>query len=146
MNLRKFNKNLKKEFNNTFKDETEIIEPVKIKKYSFKFRFAYLFIALFAFLFIQHITISIYNNGVDKSNNELISSNNNQLTKIDETKNISSQLKYVKSKKQSALSAILSIQIGCDAKGGNQMVDAPTSSDSNNSYDTNIQESGIEES
>ena len=53
MNLRKFNKNIKKEFNNTFNDNFEVIEPKPItrRRFSFKIRFG---LCVFCFLKIKN--------------------------------------------------------------------------------------------
>jgi uncharacterized secreted protein with C-terminal beta-propeller domain len=102
--------------------------------------------AIFGLLVIQHIGIEIYNNNVQKQNDRVINNPNKELTKIDTTKDISSQLNYISGKKMSALELIFSMQLmGCGA--GTKVEDNMGSMipEEENSYNTNIQENGIDE-
>ena len=103
MNLNKFKKNLRKEFNDTFKDELEIIETVKIKRRRLEFKpaFAFMVAIVFGILVIQHAGIEIYNYNIENQNEKLINESDKQITKIDGTKDISSQLNYIKKEKKS---------------------------------------------
>ena len=101
MNLNKFKKNLRKEYKDTFKDELEVIEPKRIerRRLAFKPIFAFITILVFSILVIQHIGVNIYNTNIEKQNNELVNSPDKQITKIDNTKDIKSQLNYIKKEK-----------------------------------------------
>lgn len=147
MNLNKFKKNLKKEYNDTFKDELEIIEPKKVKRtrLTFKPAFAFMLAIIYGILVIQHIGIEIYNFNIEKQNEKVLNRTDKDIIKIDNNKNIKSQLNYIGREKTSILETIFSIQLtGCGA-----MDAKPNASGGQNnngsSYDTNIQEEGVYE-
>ena len=147
MYYRKFNKNLKKEFNDTFKDEIEIIEPkVKEKrKLELKPIFAFMVAVMFGLLVFQHIGIQIYNSNIEKQNEQLLNRTDKGMTKIDGSKNISSQLNYISKEEKSVLTKLFSMQlIGCATK--DQMWPTDEGIREENSINTNVQEQGIDES
>lgn len=155
MNLNKFKKNLRKEFNDTFKDELEVVETVKIKRRRLEFKpaFAFMVAIVFGILVIQHVGIEIYNYNIENQNEKLINESDKQITKIDGTKDISSQLNYIKKEKKSILEYLLTFQlIGCGTgtmDDGNPELMLPMVPEEDgangNSFNTNVQEVGIDE-
>jgi len=152
MKLNKFNKSLKKEFDETIKEE----KAIKEKRFNFKIRYAFigLAFALAAFLIINHIYVINYNNTLDKKTDTYYSA------KITEEKyknktDLSNALMYTNpaTKKESVIQMIGSMFIfkGCESRvaaGSDGFIDetstAPTDQ-GNSSYETNVQESGIDE-
>lgn len=138
MRFSKFSRELKKEYNNTFKE-------IKVKRnYNFQFRFRYVFYALILFIGIlligDHVGVLIYNAKLDDIKEERLKIKDfNKVNDVNDYKKIKSNYSY--GKKESFLSVVLSMEIGCAAKGGNF---APPS-DNGSSFDTNIQTRGIDE-
>jgi uncharacterized secreted protein with C-terminal beta-propeller domain len=155
MNFRRFKKNLKNEFNETFKDELVVIEPNKKerRKFSFKPLFAFSVAIIWGMIIVQHIAVEIYNSNLEYQKEKIVSSSQH-ITKIDSTKDIKSQLNYFGNDKQSILEVLSSISfVGCSSgSGGNELTGgipgnfgSDTSTNEGNSYNTNIQEEGIDE-
>ena len=153
MKLNKFNKHLKEEFNETIEDKIVVSEA---KKFHFKFRYALLGIAaiIIAFLVVDHISVQNYNSKI--TNYKIDYQNLNIATEKYNSKNeMSGALIYTDiSKRTSALENIGSLFSlkGCtsskiDYKTSSGAVDIPTdeSNGGKNSYNTNVQESGIDE-
>ena len=90
MNLKKFNKNLKKEFNNTFEDKIQFVEPKEktYRRIQLKPIIAIMMASICILLVIQHIGVYISNLSVDNRNEQLLNNTNNEIVKIDSTKNI----------------------------------------------------------
>ena len=152
MNYRKFKKNLKKEFNDTFEDELIVIEPKKKERRKLQFKpiFALLMGIIWGILIVEHIGIQIYNSSLKNQTEKMIEKFDGELVNINEKKNIRSQLNFTKDKKESILSYIFSLEfIGGMSKDDslNYPVDSPNGEESipGNSYETNIQEQGIDE-
>lgn len=153
MKLKEYQKNLKKEYQETFQQQ----KPQK-KPFQFKLRYAVAlaFSALFVLILGYHISILCYNAGVDRFNEAL----KNEIVNYETTSKLSSihskkeyedvVVKYQKertyrTKKQSLLSMLFSIQLGgCSSKAGDST--PPTIVDEANSFNTNIQVEGIDES
>jgi len=149
MRLNDFNKKLKQEYNETFEtEEFKVIEKKK-RKYNFRFKIAILAVLgiFICFLFIQHIGINIYNSNGIKKAEEAIASESNKLYKIESTSDFEKKLKVRSfSKKKSILSSIFSIQLtGCTSYKGS-LDGAPENNNILNSYDTNVQTIGVDES
>lgn len=152
MKIKDYQKNLKKEFQETF-------QPKEIKpKRQFQFKLRYAFALAFAVLFVvvlgYHISIYCYNAEVDRFNETLRSEvinygDSTKLSSVHSKKEYENVvLKYqnertYKTKRQSFLSMIFSLQLGgcTSSKDGDTLY--PPTSDTN--YDTNIQVEGIDE-
>ncbi len=166
MRLNKFNKNLQKEYDNTFNDNKTFLQ--KIKNFLKRLKLRHYVIAaasfLFAFLIIQHIAVLVINNHYDNKINEVtvetVTKNNGKLNKIENEKQYN-KLKVVNTKYKlfSALDVIFEIlPQGCgsskdmSASAGehwNNSIDTDTITSINqangNSYNTNVQTNGIDE-
>ncbi|MCM1556811.1 MAG: beta-propeller domain-containing protein [Anaeroplasma bactoclasticum] len=159
MKLRDYKKNLKNEYQNTFKEK-------KLKhEFHFKLRYAFLtaFGVLFVALLIEHIWVFNYNKGVEKHNqaisNRVELANSSELYTIDNPKEYNQVVSTYKNKyvyqreKTSILTNLFTFQfIGCSSsndKNAASDVFGPTINEtgnsSNNSYQTNIQVNGIDE-
>lgn len=163
MRLNKFNKNLKKEYENTINEEKTFFQKIVYFLKNLKLRHYVLAAAsfLFAFLIIQHIAVLAINNHYDNKLNEItaqsISQSNGKLNKI-ESENQYNKLKVIntKCKRFSALDVIFEIlPQGCGSKDyavddGYWDEDISSSmnnitSSNGNSYNTNVQTAGIDE-
>lgn len=163
MRLNKFNKNLKKEYENTINEEKSFFQKIVYFLKNLKLRHYVLAAAsfLFAFLIIQHIAViainNHYNNKINQITAQSISQNNGKLNKI-ENENQYKKLKVIKTKyeKYSALDVIFEIlPQGCGSKDyavddGYWDEDISSSmnnitSSNGNSYNTNVQTAGIDE-
>lgn len=87
MSLRDFEKNLKKEYNETFKEHKPRF------RFTFKLRhaLAIVVVMLGLFLIVEHMSVSIYNNKLDKERKNLYDINETsfvKLEKIDDYKNV----------------------------------------------------------
>lgn len=164
MRLNKFNKKLKKEYEDTINEDKTFFQKIVYFLKNLKLRHYLLAAAsfLFAFLIIQHIAVIAINNHYNNKINEItaqsISQNNGKLNKI-ENENQYKKLKVIKTKyeKYSALDVIFDIlPHGCASKdatsdGGNRnnSINSDTITSINtangNSYNTNVQTAGIDE-
>lgn len=153
MKLRDYKKNLKTEYQNTFKQKN----PKREFHFKFKLRYALLTVAgiIFAALLIQHIWVYSYNIGVEKYNQAIANRVNLEHstefyainTKEDYNQAVSTYQKQFsyQHKITSILSNLFSFQfIGCGSVSKSETSPAPEGYPSN-SYQTNIQVEGIDE-
>ena len=136
MKLNEFNRKLKKEYNDTFKE-------IKVKR-SFHFGFKQLVLSMLSLvvilLVVDHINISIHNYKVDKIKEEIM--NKTELEKVntyDDYLKIRNKTNIVK--ETSLLSEILNFKIACASANPNGS--AP--GDVGNQTNTNVQFEGIDE-
>lgn len=154
MNLRKFNKNLKKEYTDTFYQP----KIKKERKFTFKIRYALLCLGvLLVFILIgEHIGTQIYNQRMENRENQLVlETSNGQMNRIQSEKELNAEVRYFTafSPRKSILSKIFSMSlIGCGSGNTNSddFIVSPTSpsydaNESNTQYNTNIQTEGIDE-
>lgn len=162
MKLKEYEKKLKKEYQNTFKE--------KHVKYEFHFKLRYAFLTIFGILFIglliEHFIVYNYNQDVKRHNQEITRNassadleNSSKLSTIHTKKDYESlvlnykNMTNLRSEKTSILSYIFTFQfLSCTSKnyyapdGG---LIPPTYDDStskpNDSYQTNVQVEGIDE-
>lgn len=154
MRLKEYKKNLKKEYENTFKKTY----PKRV--FQFKLRYAVLlaFGIVFAALFIEHFYVYSYNEGV-KRHNEAIANRTVDIehsadlsmiqTKSDYEKIVSTyrSMTAYHTEKTSVLSYLFTFQfLGCSNKATDDMAvpEAPTDTNQG-SYQTNVQVKGIDE-
>lgn len=148
MNLKNFNKRLKKEYNDTFNSEE--IELIAKQRKSFITKTA-IFAAIgvfICFMFIQHIVISVYNNNVINQEQQMIENEPNSLYQVESYDDFKAKLKQRKvTKKKSLLSILFDgglFSCGCTSSDMNGS-SAPTNEALMNSYDTNVQTAGVDE-
>lgn len=144
MKLSEFNRKLKNEYKNTFKDN----KPKRVWNFNFRLRYAFLgiFVLVFIGLFIDHIAVQVFNHNLDDRREELV--NSTEYSSINDKNDYKMAIKnYSYKEKSSILSNLLSIRMGCGAKGtgGNMMPPTAPDSSGNNSFDTNVQVDGIDE-
>lgn len=140
MKFSKFKSELKKEYNDTFKE-------IKVKRsFDFQFKFRYVFYAFMLFIGIlligNHVSVLIYNSQLDDIKEAKLNSKDfNKIDNVNDYQKLKQNYSY--HEKTSFLSFILTMEIGCAAKGGNMGVEPPA--DGGNSFDTNVQTKGIDE-
>lgn len=165
MRLNKFNKKLKKEYENTINEEKNFFQKLIyfIKNLKFRHYFLAAVSFLFVFLIVEHIAVLAINNNYEKKANEVTVetiNQNNKLNKIESNKEYK-KIKVIeqKYKRISFLQLAFDVfPIGCTAKdsiNGGAMMSPEYIDDSNisginsahgNSYNTNVQTEGIDES
>lgn len=167
MKLNEFNKNLKKEYYDTFEENVEI-KPKRQSSFSFKLRYLLFALpALIVLLFVSIVLIddaqvNAYNNNIDDRMNSVLNNTSKDLEKVNSKNDLNSKLASVDfSPRESFLDSIVSIfedkkgfmdnnfatggDVADDAPApGNPGMDAPTM-DGNNSFETNIQTEGVAE-
>ena len=160
MKLKEYEKNLKNEYEKTFR------KKYSKREFHFKLRYAFLAVAgvIFAALLIQHIWVYSYNIGVEKHNqaisdrvNAVVPSNNSAElypihTKQDftEVRTKYSTTFVYQTKKKSILTKLFTLQfVGCasnEAFGDlTTSPEAPMDTENGNSFQTNIKVEGIDE-
>lgn len=144
MKLRDFNKKLKKEYFDNFKNDELSIKSNKPKSSVSLFKKILLIsVSVFVcFCIVQHVAIAIYNSNKMNETLEVFNNEGNDLYEIESNKDFKKQMSVRNfTEKKSILSSIFSINIGCSTKylGG-----APNS-DFNNSINTNVQTEGVDE-
>lgn len=155
MKLKEYQKNLKKEYQETFQENKS--QPKKRFEFKVRYAVALAFTFLFVLILGYHISILSYNAGVDRFNDSLRS----EVVNYEATTNLSSihskkeyenvVSKYQKErvyreKKQSLLSVLFSLQLGGCTSSAGDMGTAPDAPTNDSSYNTNIQVEGIDES
>ncbi len=155
MNLKKFNKHLKKEYNETFSEKKYIYE----KKFQFKLRYVFACILiLFGVIFIaDHISVTIYNQKIKQRESEILDLNHKELSPITSEKELKRKMNTVDlTKKKSLMQQIFSMRLSCSGSmkssdanmaPGDAMAENPSADPdgSMNSYDTNLQTKGVDE-
>jgi len=149
MNLKDFNKRLKKEYEDTFEENgIELIEKTH-RRIRIRFVLLAAFSAFICFLFIQHFSIGIYNNKVLRDEQQMLETEPNTLYKLESTEDFKQKLvKRSKSQKESILSIVFDgglFSCGCTSDDKNLGSAAPESNGILNSYDTNVQTEGVDE-
>ncbi len=154
MSLKEFNRNLKREYKDTFQNSTPK------KKFQLKWRYAFgLAIGcLFLLLLIDHLYVQIYNHSIESYNEQLkqkyyekSSESTSKLVKVTSLEEYQvlikqNQAEYtLKSTKSSFLSTLFSLSFtGCTSGNVNDGM-APPDYSPGDSYQTNVQTVGIDE-
>ena len=90
----------------------------------------------------NHVSVLIYNSQLDDIKEAKLNSKDfNKIDNVNDYHKLKQNYSY--QEKTSFLSFILTMEIGCAAKGGNMGVEPP--GDGGNSFDTNVQTKGIDE-
>jgi uncharacterized secreted protein with C-terminal beta-propeller domain len=149
MNFQKFKKELKKEYNDTFKDNKPKF------KYVFKLRHAFIGLILLFMLFLtgEHISVSIYNNNILQAQEEKYSLDVNSFIALN-SKNDYSEILTKKERKHSIISSFFNdFSKKAIVNDNDMMAGAPESTgavpnspgQNNSQTNTNVQVSGIDE-
>ena len=122
MNFNDFKKGLKKEFNDSFKTTKK---KVYVNWFDKKYILYFLGLFVVGFLFGEHIYVQSYNNKIEEAKMEYYSDYTNgfekgvELIKIDSTESyLKLKAKNNYTKKESILSSLLSINMGCSSPSG----------------------------
>lgn len=144
MNLRKFNKNLKQEYQNS------VSAPLrKNKRFQFKWRYLALAAAVFFMCFLvgEHITVMVYNSQINRQKEPVLNMEDTTLYQINNKEEYWKEVKFIRTKteKKSILQTIFSLQLLSCGSDEKEALTPPIMNESNSDFETNVQTKGVDE-